>query len=85
MTIVYHAQSQRHPTKVWLSLVKTCLPPQDRDIEFWWQLTGYHLANMVEAAGYSVERQYEVLLFHYHWIVSIPLLRLSAVVHHLTL
>jgi hypothetical protein len=61
---------QQHPTKVWQSLVKTCLPPQDRDWEFWWQHTGYHMASMVEAAGYSVERQYEILLFHYHWIVS---------------
>ncbi|KAI1810885.1 aromatic prenyltransferase [Poronia punctata] len=60
---------QNHPpTKVWQSL-KTCLAPQDPDVEFWWQLTGYHLAHMVDAAAYPVERQYEILLFHYQWIV----------------
>jgi hypothetical protein len=58
------------PSKVWQSLVKSCLPPQNRDVEFWWHHTGYQLAKMIEAAGYTVERQYEILLFHYHWIVS---------------
>lgn len=59
------------PLKVWNSLVKTCLPPsENKDVEFWWRLTGYHLAAMIDAAGYSVEKQYETLLFHYHWIVS---------------
>lgn len=56
--------------RVWQSL-KKCLPStKDENIDFWWHLTGYHLAVMVEAAGYSTEKQYEVLLFHYHWIVS---------------
>lgn len=51
--------------------MKNCLPIQkNKDVEFWWQLTGYHLAAMIDAAGYSAEKQYEVLLFHYHWIVS---------------
>lgn len=59
------------PLKVWHSLVKNCLPPPiDKDAEFWWRLTGYHLAVMIDAAGYSTEKQYETLLFHYHWIVS---------------
>lgn len=58
-------------TTVWKSLVETCLPlGLNRDVDFWWDLTGRHMAQMVEAAGYSVERQYEILLFHYHWIVS---------------
>ena len=58
------------PLMVWNSLVKKCLPQSDnKDIEFWWKLTGYHIAVMIEAAGYSIEKQYEVLLFHYHWIV----------------
>ncbi|KAI9677128.1 MAG: hypothetical protein M1822_008237 [Bathelium mastoideum] len=56
--------------KVWNSLVKKCLPPsEDKNVEFWWKITGYHLAVMIDAAGYSPEKQYEVLLFHYHWIV----------------
>ncbi|KAJ6180053.1 hypothetical protein N7519_010514 [Penicillium mononematosum] len=58
------------PLKVWTSLVKKSLPqPENKDVEFWWNLTGYHLAVMIDAAGYSIEKQYEVLLFHYHWIV----------------
>ncbi|KAI8951011.1 aromatic prenyltransferase [Xylaria longipes] len=36
--------------KVWQSL-KTCLAPRDHDIRFWWQLTGYQLAHMDDAAG----------------------------------
>jgi hypothetical protein len=59
------------PLKVWTSLVKRSLPQtENKDVEFWWNLTGYHLAVMIDAAGYSIEKQYEVLLFHYHWIVS---------------
>lgn len=59
------------PLKVWNSLVKKCLPhAENKDVQFWWNLTGYHLAVMIDAAGYSIEKQYEVLLFHYHWIVS---------------
>lgn len=59
------------PLKVWHSLVKNCLPPAaNKDVEFWWRLTGYHLAVMINAAGYCTEKQYEALLFHYHWIVS---------------
>lgn len=55
---------------VWQSL-KKCLPPaENKDVEFWWNLTGYHLAVMIDAAGYSTQLQYETLLFHYHWIVS---------------
>lgn len=65
-------------TKVWQSL-RTCLAPKDPDFEFWWQLTGYHLAHMVEAAGYTIERQYEILLFHYSWIVSYSMSHLAKI------
>ncbi|KAK1957516.1 aromatic prenyltransferase [Colletotrichum sublineola] len=55
---------------VWQSLAKKCLPPAgNKNTEFWWNLTGYHLAVMIDAAGYSTQLQYETLLFHYHWIV----------------
>lgn len=66
------SQSTIEAPKVWQSL-KTCLAPEDYDIKFWWQLTGYQLAHMVEAAGYTLSKQYEILLFHYHWIVSSPI------------
>ena len=48
-------------------------PSRGLDHEYWWQTTGRRLAVMLKEAGYSVNRQYEVLLFHYHWIVSDPL------------
>ncbi|KAI1288308.1 aromatic prenyltransferase [Xylaria venustula] len=67
MTGVNSIQNEGQP-KVWQSL-GLCLAPQDYNVRFWWQLTGYHLAHMVESAGYTIERQYEILLFHYHWIV----------------
>ncbi|KAI5868213.1 aromatic prenyltransferase [Durotheca rogersii] len=68
MAPIDHSKHEK-PTQVWKSLEDVCLPARSYDIEFWWQVTGYHLAKMVEAAGYPIERQYEVLLFHYHWIV----------------
>lgn len=64
-------QAMTPSLKVFHSLLKTCLPPpKDKHVDFWWRLTGYHLALMIDAAGYSVQKQYETLLFHYHWIVS---------------
>ncbi|KAI1083649.1 dimethylallyl tryptophan synthase GliD1, partial [Whalleya microplaca] len=56
------------PTKVWLSLSQW-LPARDPGSDYWWRLTGEHLATLLDAAGYSIERQYSALLFHYHWIV----------------
>ncbi|CAK4032110.1 dimethylallyl tryptophan synthase 1 [Lecanosticta acicola] len=53
---------------VWLALRKY-LPPRDEDFEYWWQLTGLHLAIMLQAAEYPSERQYNALLFHYHYVV----------------
>lgn len=55
---------------VWLAL-KKWLPAQNDDLEYWWGLTGLHLAIMLEAAGYTTEKQYNALLFHYHWIVRL--------------
>jgi hypothetical protein len=46
------------------------LPTRNPDSDYWWRLTGRHLAAIVEAAGYPIEKQYEALLFHYHWTVS---------------
>ncbi|ROV98477.1 hypothetical protein VPNG_08538 [Cytospora leucostoma] len=56
------------PTKAWKSLSQW-LPPRDVDSDYWWKLTGEHLATMLDAAGYTLQRQYDALLFHYHWIV----------------
>lgn len=40
-------------TIVWRSIVETCLSVSlNRDVGFWWDLTGRHMAQMVEAAGY---------------------------------
>ncbi|KAK8050739.1 hypothetical protein PG994_012469 [Apiospora phragmitis] len=46
-----------------------CLPPRDADSEFWWQLHGRQLAVLLDAAGYTLERQLEVLVFHHQWVV----------------
>ena len=56
------------PTAAWTSLSQW-LPPRDADSDHWWKLTGAHLATMLDAAGYTLQRQYDALLFHYYWIV----------------
>ncbi|KAI2643565.1 dimethylallyl tryptophan synthase GliD1 [Xylaria nigripes] len=55
-------------TNIW-KLLSQWLPARDADCDYWWKLTGEHLANMLEAAGYDLERRYSAMLFHYHWIV----------------
>ena len=56
-------------TQAWRALSQY-LPTRNPDSDYWWWLTGRHLAALVEAAGYPIEKQYEALLFHYHWMVS---------------
>jgi len=56
-------------TQAWRA-VSQYLPTRNPDSDCWWRLTGRHLAAIVEAAGYPIEKQYEALLFHYHWAVS---------------
>ncbi|KAF9728935.1 hypothetical protein PMIN06_010359 [Paraphaeosphaeria minitans] len=56
-------------TKSWQSL-SLLLPQRNPDYDFWWGLTGPHLATMLENAGYSSEKQFEMLLFHFHWSVT---------------
>ncbi|KAK8076003.1 hypothetical protein PG994_003275 [Apiospora phragmitis] len=45
------------------------LLPRNPEYNFWWQLTGRHLAVLLDAAGYPIERQYEALMFHYNWAI----------------
>lgn len=45
------------------------LPSRNHDQDFWWKVTGRQLAVLLEAAGYPIERQYNTLLFHYHWAI----------------
>ena len=52
-----------------LKSLSQCLPAGNANSEVWWQLTGRHLAALADAAGYPIEKQYEALLFHYHWTV----------------
>ena len=54
--------------QVWKRLVP-CLPPRTADCDFWWMLTGRHLAVMLEEAGAPVGEQYATPTFHYHWVV----------------
>ncbi|KAL4791624.1 tryptophan dimethylallyltransferase-domain-containing protein [Aspergillus venezuelensis] len=53
-------------TAAWKVLSQT-LPSRGPDADAWWQLTGRHLAVLLEAAAYPIEKQYECLLFHYHY------------------
>lgn len=59
------------PTKAWETLLPL-LPSRGPDCDYWWNLTGLHLAAMVDAAGYPIEKQYEALLFHHTWTVRHP-------------
>ncbi|KAB8074616.1 putative dimethylallyl tryptophan synthase [Aspergillus leporis] len=45
------------------------LPVGNEDEQFWWKLTGRHLARMMHEAGYPEHRQVECLLFHRFKIV----------------
>ncbi|KAI1113186.1 dimethylallyl tryptophan synthase GliD1 [Nemania sp. NC0429] len=58
----------KQPLVVWESVSKW-LPSVSPSRDFWWRLTGPHLAALVSMAGYTTEQQYEALLFYYHWIV----------------
>lgn len=53
----------------WLALSQ-CMAPRETDLNFWWHLIGRQLAAFTEAAGYTKEKRYEILLTHYHWTVS---------------
>lgn len=59
-----------NPTSEAWQVLSNYLPPVNVDRDYWWQLTGRQVAALVEAAGYSIEKQYEALIFHYHWTVS---------------
>ena len=58
-------------SSVW-EAVSQWLPLASPDLEYWWKLTGPRIAHMMEAAEYSVEDQYNALLFHHSWIVIYP-------------
>lgn len=59
------------PAPAWASL-SPWMPSRTADMDYWWKLTGQHLATMLGAAGYTIEEQYKALLFHFHWIVGCP-------------
>jgi hypothetical protein len=59
-------RTQKKPFEV----LSQYLPTGNPDHDYWWRLTGNHVAALVEAAGYPLDAQYEVLLFHYRWTVS---------------
>lgn len=65
-------KGSNQPAGAWAALSRW-LPSRSPDTDYWWALTGPHLATMAEAAGYAIEQQYEQLLFLYHWIVRCPL------------
>ncbi|KAK7963526.1 hypothetical protein PG988_010500 [Apiospora saccharicola] len=60
------------PGQAWTALSQH-LPPRSPDEDAWWKLTGPHMAALVEAAGYPIEKQYEALLILYRWTASIAI------------
>ncbi|GBF61898.1 prenyltransferase [Trichophyton mentagrophytes] len=44
--------------------VSRFLPPANEDEQYWWKITGRHMARMMHEAGYPEDRQVECLLFH---------------------
>ncbi|KAL4915641.1 tryptophan dimethylallyltransferase-domain-containing protein [Aspergillus aurantiobrunneus] len=57
---------RRSSTQAWKVLSQT-LPSRGPDVDAWWQLTGGHLSILLDAAAYPIEKQYECLLYHYHY------------------
>ncbi|KAL4780406.1 hypothetical protein BJX76DRAFT_338118 [Aspergillus varians] len=53
-------------TPAWTTLNRF-LPSRTADLDYWWKFSGRHLAIILDAAQYPMEKQYETLLFHYHW------------------
>ncbi|KAI1325880.1 dimethylallyl tryptophan synthase GliD1 [Xylariaceae sp. FL0255] len=60
--------TKKNQSSVW-EAVSRWLPLNSPDLEYWWKLTGPHVSHMMEAAGHSVEAQYNALLFHYAYII----------------
>lgn len=60
-----------YSTQAWKVLFQT-LPSRGPDTDAWWRLTGRHLAVLLDAAAYPIEKQYECLLYHYHYAVRFP-------------
>lgn len=56
--------------QAWKALSKY-LHGTNEDQEYWWKVTGRHVASLLEAAEYPLEKQFECLLFHYRWTVSL--------------
>lgn len=53
-----------------LDIVSKLEPSLGPSHTHWWKLTSPQLALMLEAADYPIEKQFETLLFYYHWVVS---------------
>ncbi|KAI1261846.1 aromatic prenyltransferase [Xylariaceae sp. FL1019] len=68
MTVKPQAGSEK-PGSVWDAVTRWLSSSTNRDVEYWWKLTGPHVSYMMQAAGYAVEAQYDALIFHYHWII----------------
>ncbi|KZL75004.1 dimethylallyl tryptophan synthase 1 [Colletotrichum tofieldiae] len=49
--------------------VSKWLPPRDEHSDYWWAMAGPHFATLLRNAGYSLQDQYEALLFVYHQVV----------------
>ncbi|KAF9873883.1 beta-ketoacyl synthase [Colletotrichum karsti] len=57
------------PRKSVLQSVSKWLPPRDEHSDYWWNLVGPHFATLFRNADYTLEDQYEYLLFVHHHVV----------------
>ncbi|KAK1992231.1 aromatic prenyltransferase [Colletotrichum falcatum] len=51
-----------------LTSVSKWLPSRDEHSDYWWNMAGAHLSALLHNAGYTIQAQYETLLFFYHQI-----------------
>lgn len=52
---------------IW-TLITSSFPTANPDSEFWWRRTGIPFAILLENAGYSLESQYQHLLFYHDYV-----------------
>ncbi|KAJ5193614.1 hypothetical protein N7491_000945 [Penicillium cf. griseofulvum] len=55
-------------TSIW-EIVSRWHFAQDPSQAYWWTHTGPYLALMLKEANYPTEKQFEYMLFYYHWII----------------
>lgn len=53
----------------WILINRCFTQDADSDFRFWWRTTGLPFAILLQKAGYTVDHQYQSLLFYYYYVV----------------